>query len=186
MQPLEALTYTGSDGNSGGSYALQTGEAFTFQLPQAFTPENYAYWEQLRTSGLAVRIPQPTADPIPLQMQRALVKVDIFSTASAAVLLKAPAKAVFCAYTGGVTALREAPIVSNSTDGIHSYLFVDKLTDTRSVTTLSRDGAAVHRALMIPTYHQYSPDYLPPNGPTCSEAGGNGALFIARRTSSIV
>mgnify|MGYP002575803473 CR=1 FL=1 len=176
MQPLEALTYTGSDGNSGGSYALQTGEAFTFQLPQAFTPENYAYWEQLRTSGLAVRIPQPTADPIPLQMQRALVKVDIFSTASAAVLLKAPAKAVFCAYTGGVTALREAPIVSNSTDGIHSYLFVDKLTDTRSVTTLSRDGAAVHRALMIPTYHQYSPDYLPPNGPTCSEAGGNGAL----------
>ncbi len=109
-------------------------------------------------------------------MQRALVKVDIFSTASAAVLLKAPAKAVFCAYTGGVTALREAPIVSNSTDGIHSYLFVDKLTDTRSVTTLSRDGAAVHRALMIPTYHQYSPDYLPPNGPTCSEAGGNGAL----------
>lgn len=161
MQPLEALTYTGSDGNSGGSYALQTGEAFTFQLPQAFTPENYAYWEQLRTSGLAVRIPQPTADPIPLQMQRALVKVDIFSTASAAVLLKAPAKAVFCAYTGGVTALREAPIVSNSTDGIHSYLFVDKLTDTRSVTTLSRDGAAVHRALMIPTYHQYSPDYLP-------------------------
>lgn len=94
-------------------------------------------------------------------MQRALVKVDIFSTASAAVLLKAPAKAVFCAYTGGVTALREAPIVSNSTDGIHSYLFVDKLTDTRSVTTLSRDGAAVHRALMIPTYHQYSPDYLP-------------------------
>ena len=85
MQPLEALTYTGSDGNSGGSYALQTGEAFTFQLPQAFTPENYAYWEQLRTSGLAVRIPQPTADPIPLQMQRALVKVDIFSTASAAV-----------------------------------------------------------------------------------------------------
>ena len=125
---------------------------------------------------LAVRIPQPTADPIPLQMQRALVKVDIFSTASAAVLLKAPAKAVFCAYTGGVTALREAPIVSNSTDGIHSYLFVDKLTDTRSVTTLSRDGAAVHRALMIPTYHQYSPDYLPPNGPTCSEAGGNGAL----------
>ena len=168
MQPLEALTYTGSDGNSGGSYALQTGEAFT--------PENYAYWEQLRTSGLAVRIPQPTADPIPLQMQRALVKVDIFSTASAAVLLKAPAKAVFCAYTGGVTALREAPIVSNSTDGIHSYLFVDKLTDTRSVTTLSRDGAAVHRALMIPTYHQYSPDYLPPNGPTCSEAGGNGAL----------
>lgn len=162
MQPLEALTYTGSDGNSGGSYALQTGEAFTFQLPQAFTPENYAYWEQLRTSGLAVRIPQPTADPIPLQMQRALVKVDIFSTASAAVLLKAPAKAVFCAYTGGVTALREAPIVSNSTDGIHSYLFVDKLTDTRSVTTLSRDGAAVHRALMIPTYHQYSPDYLPP------------------------
>ena len=81
MQPLEALTYTGSDGNSGGSYALQTGEAFTFQLPQAFTPENYAYWEQLRTSGLAVRIPQPTADPIPLQMQRALVKVDIFSTA---------------------------------------------------------------------------------------------------------
>lgn len=176
MQPLEALTYTGSDGNSGSSYALQTGEAFTFQLPQAFTPENYAYWEQLRTSGLAVRIPQPTADPIPLQMQRALVKVDIFSTASAAVLLKAPAKAVFCAYTGGVTALREAPIVSNSTDGIHSYLFVDKLTDTRSVTTLSRDGAAVHRALMIPTYHQYSPDYLPPNGPTCSEAGGNGAL----------
>ena len=176
MQPLEALTYTGSDGNSGGSYALQTGEAFTFQLPQAFTPENYAYWEQLRTSGLAVRIPQPTADPIPLQMQRALVKVDIFSTASAAILLKAPAKAVFCAYTGGVTALREAPIVSNSTDGIHSYLFVDKLTDTRSVTTLSRDGAAVHRALMIPTYHQYSPDYLPPNGPTCSEAGGNGAL----------
>ncbi len=178
MQPLEALTYTGSDGNSGGSYALQTGEAFTFQLPQAFTPENYAYWEQLRTSGLAVRIPQPTADPIPLQMQRALVKVDIFSTASAAVLLKAPAKAVFCAYTGGVTALREAPIVSNSTDGIHSYLFVDKLTDTdtRSVTTLSRDGEAVHRALMIPTYHQYSLDYLPPNGPTCSEAGGNGAL----------
>ena len=66
--------------------------------------------------------------------------------------------------------------MSNSTDGIHSYLFVDKLTDTRSVTTLSRDGAAVHRALMIPTYHQYSPDYLPPNGPTCSEAGGNGAL----------
>ena len=100
----------------------------------------------------------------------------VFPSGSAAVLLKAPAKAVFCAYTGGVTALREAPIVSNSTDGIHSYLFVDKLTDTRSVTTLSRDGAAVHRALMIPTYHQYSPDYLPPNGPTCSEAGGNGAL----------
>ena len=191
MQPLEALTYTGSDGigmsivkelvsQMGGSISAESqlgeGTAFTFQLPQAFTPENYAYWEQLRTSGLAVRIPQPTADPIPLQMQRALVKVDIFSTASAAVLLKAPAKAVFCAYTGGVTALREAPIVSNSTDGIHSYLFVDKLTDTRSVTTLSRDGAAVHRALMIPTYHQYSPDYLPPNGPTCSEAGGNGTL----------
>lgn len=179
MQPLEALTYTGSDGNSGGSRALQTGEAFTFQLPQAFTPENYAYWEQLRTSGLAVRIPQPTADPIPLQMQRALVKVDIFSTASAAVLLKAPAKAVFCAYTGGVTALREASSVNNSSaDGIPSYGFADNLadTDTYSVTTLSRDGEAVHRALMIPTYHQYSPVYSGTDATTCTEAGGNGAL----------
>ena len=179
MQPLEALTYTGSDGNSGGSYALQTGEAFTFQLPQAFTPENYDYWEQLRTSGLAVRIPKPTADPIPLRMQRALVKVDIFSTAPAAVLLKAPAKAVFCAYTGGVTALREASSVNNSTtDGIPSYRFSENLadTDTYSVTTLSRDGAAVHRALMIPTYHQYSPVYSDNDATTCSDAGGSGAL----------
>ena len=179
MQPLEALTYTGSDGNSGSSHPLQPGEAFTFQLPQAFTPENYDYWEQLRTSGLAVRIPKPTADPIPLQMQRALVKVDIFSTASAAVLLKAPAKAVFCAYTGGVTALREASSVNNSTtDGIPSYRFSENLadTDTYSVTTLSRDGAAVHRALMIPTYHQYSPVYSDNDATTCSDAGGSGAL----------
>jgi len=187
MQPLETLpsagssgsSGSGSSGNSGSSHPLQPGEAFTFQLPQAFTPENYDYWEQLRTSGLAVRIPKPTADPIPLRMQRALVKVDIFSTAPAAVLLKAPAKAVFCAYTGGVTALREASTVNNSTtDGIPSYRFSENLadTDTYSVTTLSRDGAAVHRALMIPTYHQYSPVYSDNDATTCSDAGGSGAL----------
>lgn len=65
MQPLEALTYTGSDGNSGGSYALQTGEAFTFQLPQAFTPRTTPTGNSCAPPASPSAYPSPPPTPSP-------------------------------------------------------------------------------------------------------------------------
>lgn len=65
MQPLEALTYTGSDGNSGGSYALQTGEAFTFQLPQAFTPRTMPTGNSCAPPASPSAYPSPPPTPSP-------------------------------------------------------------------------------------------------------------------------